>query len=72
MTPATRIADLTVAEFSTLMSTLIQNAIQEALAPQSPPRPSLIRPPLNLPLIDVGAWPEGLTLRREEIYGEAE
>ena len=28
------------------------------------------RPPLNLPVLDVGPWPEGLTLSREEMYGD--
>jgi hypothetical protein len=28
------------------------------------------RPPLDLPVIDVGPWPEGLTLSREEMYGD--
>ena len=28
------------------------------------------RPPLELPVINAGAWPEGLSLRREDIYGD--
>jgi hypothetical protein len=28
------------------------------------------RPPLNLPVIDVGEWPESLSLRREDIYSD--
>ena len=28
------------------------------------------RPPLRLPLHDVGPWPEGLSLRREDMYGD--
>ena len=28
------------------------------------------RPPLELPIIDVGPWPEGLSLRREDIYDD--
>lgn len=28
------------------------------------------RPPLDLPVDDLGPWPEGLTLSREEMYGD--
>ena len=28
------------------------------------------RPPLDLPLDNVGPWPEGLSLRREDMYGD--
>lgn len=30
------------------------------------------RPPLDLLMFDVGPWPEALTLRREDEYGERE
>jgi hypothetical protein len=35
-------------------------------------RPARQRPPLNFPVDDVGEWPEGLSLRREEWYGDDE
>jgi hypothetical protein len=28
------------------------------------------RPPLELPVHDSGPWPEGFTVRREDIYGD--
>jgi hypothetical protein len=28
------------------------------------------RPPLSFPSHDLGPWPEGFTVRREEIYGD--
>ena len=28
------------------------------------------RPPLDFPVHDSGPWPEGLSLRREEMYGD--
>jgi hypothetical protein len=28
------------------------------------------RPPLDLPVHDLGPWPEGLSLRREDLYGD--
>ena len=28
------------------------------------------RPPLDFPVIDVGAWPEDLSLRREDMYDD--
>jgi len=29
-----------------------------------------VRPPLDLPVHDVGPWPEGLSLRREDMYDD--
>jgi len=34
------------------------------------PEPEGPRPPLDLPVLDVGPWPEGLSLRREDMYGD--
>jgi hypothetical protein len=28
------------------------------------------RPAWNFPVVDVGPWPEGLSLRREDMYGD--
>jgi hypothetical protein len=28
------------------------------------------RPPLDLPVADLGPWPEDLSLRREDLYGD--
>lgn len=28
------------------------------------------RPPLNFPVDDLGPWPKGLSLRREDMYGD--
>lgn len=35
-------------------------------------RPSGKRPALIFPVDDLGAWPEGLSLRREDWYGDDE
>lgn len=32
--------------------------------------PKARRTPLNLPAIDLGPWPEGLSLRRENLYND--
>lgn len=32
------------------------------------PAQSAMRPPLNFPVIDIGEWPEDLSLRREDLY----
>ena len=32
--------------------------------------PPAKRPPLQLPVHDSGPWPEGFTVRREDIYGD--
>jgi hypothetical protein len=42
--------------------------IDEA-APQSTSQ-RLERPPLDFPVRDYGPWPEGLSLRREDMYGD--
>jgi hypothetical protein len=42
-----------------------QKQLIEALQTKSAPRK---RPPLNFPVDDLGAWPESLSLRREERY----
>jgi hypothetical protein len=34
------------------------------------PAPVEERPPLILPVLDVGPWPEGLSLRREDMYDD--
>ncbi|HVS39264.1 MAG TPA: hypothetical protein VMS17_27150 [Gemmataceae bacterium] len=34
------------------------------------PAPAEDRTPLVLPVHDVGPWPEGLSLRREDMYGD--
>jgi hypothetical protein len=35
------------------------------------PLEEVIRPPLDLPTIDVGPWPERLSLRREDMYDDS-
>ncbi len=34
------------------------------------PEPEGPRPPLDLPLLDVGPWPENLSLRREDMVDD--
>ena len=38
--------------------------IEETITPRAP------RPALNFPVHDVGPWPENLSLRREDMYGD--
>jgi hypothetical protein len=33
-------------------------------------KPSPVRQPLVLPALDLGPWPENLSLRREDMYGD--
>ncbi|MBN1284251.1 MAG: hypothetical protein JXB47_02530 [Anaerolineae bacterium] len=75
MSDTTRVADLTVEELLTLlraqMQDLIREAVREALKETLPASDKLEqRPPLDLPVFDVGPWPEGLTLSREDMYGD--
>ena len=45
--------------------------VDEAAEPQNGQLPgSSPRPPLTFSAHDVGPWPEGFTVRREEIYGD--
>jgi hypothetical protein len=34
------------------------------------PKTTTGREPLNFPVDDLGPWPEGLSLRREDMYGD--
>lgn len=43
--------------------------VDEPTPPRSIPPPTP-RPPLTFSAHDVGPWPEGFTVRREEIYGD--
>lgn len=36
------------------------------------PIPTTVRPPLVLPVIHIEKWPENLSLRREDMYGDDE
>jgi hypothetical protein len=40
------------------------------LVVEETPQPEPERPPLIMPVHDVGPWPEGLSLRREDMYGD--
>jgi hypothetical protein len=42
----------------------------EYQAPLRLPEPKRRREPLDLPLHDCGPWPEGFSVRREEIYDD--
>lgn len=68
----TRVSDLTVDELLTLLKPIIFEAMREAVAGTGLPVRKENRPPLDLPVIDVGPWPKDLTLRREELYGDDE
>ena len=73
MADKVRVSDMTVDELIARlrdeMRALVREAVSEALAEATPPptkRPSLD----DFPVDDLGPWPEGLTLRREEMYGD--
>jgi hypothetical protein len=70
MAESARVADLTVEE----LTKLVRQAVREALleTQPAPPSPPGKRPPLDLPVDNVGPWPEGLSLRREDWYGDDE
>ena len=74
-----RVSELTVDELweslRDKMQTLIRDELRKALdemRPEVEPAYRVEAPRLNLPVIDLGPWPEGLTLRREEMYGDDE
>jgi hypothetical protein len=66
---ATRISELTVDELIALLKPMIENVVRETLLEANEAGLKQDRSPLNLPVLDVGPWPQGLSLRREEIYG---
>ena len=42
----------------------------EFLRQRTPHKPATAQDPLNFPVISVGQWPEDLSLRREDLYGD--
>ena len=68
-----RVADLTVEELLSLwddeVKTIVQRAVENQTYVAGTNNP---RPPLYLPVDDLGPWPEGLSLRREDMYGDDE
>lgn len=70
MADTPRVSDLTVEE----LIKVVQQAVREVLSEthSAPSHPQEKRPPLDLPVIDVGPWPENMSLRREDWYGDDE
>ena len=66
----TRITDLTVDELMEKLRELVREAVREALAEGDPKPNKTKREPLDLPVLDVGPWPEKLSLRREDMYDD--
>ncbi len=52
-----------------LPSDMKAGAYRAVLVIEGPVRPAT-RPPLTFSAHDVGPWPEGFTVRREDIYGD--
>lgn len=70
----TRVADLTVEELVSLlkreMQDVVREAVREALADTQKPFNDQFSI-LDIPSLDVGEWPAGLTLlSREDMYGD--
>lgn len=47
----------------------VEDFVDFLVARAQPPR-SAAREPLDFPVISVGEWPEDLSLRREDMYGD--
>jgi len=62
-----RVSDLTVEQLVALMRQVVREEI--ASTTQSQQNLSSLD---DFPVDNLGPWPEGLTLRREEIYGDDE
>ena len=66
-----QVSDLTVEEFKSLLREEIQAALHEVREGSPTTVPYTQRPPLDIPILDVGLWPESLELiSREEMYGD--
>lgn len=65
----TRVADMTIEELTELVQKTIQQAVRDAFAERegSPTLPIVLD---DFPVDDLGDWPESLTLRREDLYGD--
>lgn len=64
--------DITFEDVLELAEQLTPEEQDKLIAELSAKRPARIRPPLNFPVDDLGPWPEGLSLRREDWYGDDE
>lgn len=68
---STRIADLTTEELRQLVHQAVREAMREILTESEQKESGPKRPPLDIPILDLGPWPEGLKLiSREEMYGD--
>lgn len=70
-----KVSDLTVEELLKLlrqeMRDLVLEAVREVITDIEARPETGKRPPLDIPVLDVGPWPEGLELiSREEMYGD--
>lgn len=63
----TRVGDMTLDELRHIIHVEI---VRVQSTEKQPPIPKGNRPPLDLPVDDLGPWPEGLTFSREEMYGD--
>ncbi len=69
---STRVSDLTVDELMALLEAIVREAVRQAFTDTPALSATGHRPPLNLPVMDVGPWPKGLDLSREALYGDDE
>lgn len=65
-------ADITFEDVLELAEQLTPEEQDKLIAELSAKRPSRTRPPLNFPVDDLGPWLEGLSLHREDWYGDGE
>jgi len=63
-----RVANLTVDELRAIIREEIERATR--IAPQVADRTLVTSDLSDFPQDDLGSWPEGITLRREEIYDD--
>lgn len=66
---AEHIGDMTIEQLRSLIHKEILKWSRQQVKPQSG---ALIDDLSDFPVDDLGPWPENLTLRREEMYGDGE
>lgn len=66
------LSDLSLDDLWALLRDKVQSLIEENLHGEPPARDLKQSDLSDFPVDQYGSWPEGLTLRREEMYGDAE
>ena len=69
---STRVTELSIDELRALVEDAVRRVLHEETQQDKQDKQITERPPLDIPILDVGPWPDNLTIRREDMYGDDE